>query len=114
MAPSVIVVGDTQAVRGDQAFNTNEKAELDGVVPVMSVMGLVDLVDPPHVVQEVEYLSVERYIASDYFVAIEDFDEGGVNARVHLTPLARMDWPEGAVKVASKCGKEGAQRHSRT
>ena len=47
IAPSVMVVGDTQAVRVERAFDVGEKADLDAVALVMSVMGLVDLVNPP-------------------------------------------------------------------
>ena len=114
VVPSVVVVGDTQAVRVEQAFEANEKAELDAVAPVMSVMGLFDLVDPPHGLQDVEYLSVERYFSSEYFVAIDEFDDGGANARVDLTPLARLDSTEWAAKVASKVRQGGAPKHSRT
>ena len=108
--PSVVMVGDPQAVRVEQAFEANEKAELDAVAAVMPVMGLFDLVDPPHGLQEVEYLSVERYFSADYFTAIDDFDDGGENARVDLTPLARLDSPEGAAKVASKVRQGGAPK----
>ena len=107
VVPSVVVVGDTQAVRVEQAVEANEKAELDAVAPVMSVMGLSDLVDPPHGLQEVEYLSVERYFSADYFTAIDEFDDGGENVRVDITPLARLDSAEGAAKVASKVRQGG-------
>ena len=63
VAPSAMVVGDTQVVRVEQAFEVTEKADFDAVAPVMSLMGLVDLVNPPHGIQEVEYLSVEILLA---------------------------------------------------
>ena len=114
VAPTVMLVGETKAVRVAQSFDVKEKADLDAVAPVISMMGLVDLVDPPHGVQVVKYLSWERYISASNFMEIDDFDEGGANAPVYLTPLARMDSPEEAVKVATKVRQGGALKHSRT
>ena len=105
----MILVVDTQAVRLEQAFDPNEKADLDGVAPVISVMGLVDLVDPPHGIQDVENVSSQRYFTPSYFMAIDDCDEGGANALVDVEPFARLDSPEGAGKVASKLRQGGAR-----
>ena len=44
VAPSVIVVGETQAVRVERLFDPEEKAEL--VAQVISVMALTDLLNP--------------------------------------------------------------------
>ena len=68
LAPSVVMVGDARAVLVEQCFDAGEKAEVDELDTVMSVIGIQDLLNPPHGLRSMEYLSLERYFKPDYLL----------------------------------------------
>ena len=95
------------------AFPRALKARLNAVAPIISLIRLTKREPPTPDVHVPEYLSPERYFTQEYFVAVEDVQEKGANARVDWSPMKVLEakTAEGVVREVSHLkdsGREGA------
>ena len=95
------------------AFPRALKARLNAVAPIISLILLTKREPPSPDIIVPEYLSPERYFTQEYFVAVEDVQEKGANARVDWSPMKVLEakTAEGVVRDVfhlKDSGRQGA------